>query len=389
MRPLSPTNRPLSTTRIASIDLLRGIVMVLMAIDHVRVYSGLPAGGTDYGIFFTRWITNFCAPGFAFLAGSGIFLYAQSGRTRHDLVRYLLLRGFLLILLELTLIRFCWTFNFHYSEFTLAGIIWMLGCCMIGMAALTALPPPAVGAIGIAIVLFQPLFALVPGLLPQAWQKPFGYFWEFIYPSGLQAPPGFVVLYVFVPWIGVMAMGYGIGPLFRTDPARRRRIFRWIGLSAIALFLVIGVVYTVRQPARTPPLPFILRLLSQRKYPASPLFLLMTLGPVLWALPWAERAKGRLSRILLTFGRVPFFFYLLHIPVIHLAATLTDYVREGTFGSPWYGTAPDVYVPPEDRWPLWLLYAEWAAVIVFLYFLCRWFASYKNAHPEKRWVKFL
>lgn len=380
---------PRSATRISSVDLLRGIVMVLMAIDHVRVYSGLPAGGTEYGIFFTRWITNFCAPAFAFLAGSGIFFYAQSGRTRQDLVRYLLLRGFLLILLELTLIRFCWTFNFHYADFTLAGIIWMLGCCLIGMAALTALPPPAVGLIGIAIVLFQPLFAMVPGLLPQAWQKPFGYFWEFIYPSGLQAPPGVVVLYVFVPWIGVMAMGYGIGPLFRTDPAKRHRIFRWIGLSAIVLYLVIGAVYTARQPARNPPIPFILRLLSQRKYPASPLFLLMTLGPVLLALPWAERAKGRLAQILLTFGRVPFFFYLLHIPTIHLVAMLIDYVRAGTFGAQWYGTAPDVYVPPENRWPLWLLYAEWAVVIVFLYFMCRWFANYKNAHPEKRWLTFL
>jgi uncharacterized membrane protein len=380
---------PPSATRISSVDLLRGIVMVLMAIDHVRVYSGLPAGGTEYGIFFTRWVTNFCAPAFAFLAGSGIFFYAQSGRTRQDLVRYLLLRGFLLILLELTLIRFCWTFNFHYAEFTLAGIIWMLGCCLIGMAALTALPPPAVGLIGIAIVLFQPLFAMVPGLLPQTWQKPFGYFWEFIYPSGLQAPPGVVVLYVFVPWIGVMAMGYGIGPLFRMDPAKRRGIFHWIGLSAIALYLVIGAVYTARQPARTPSIPFVLRLLSQRKYPASPLFLLMTLGPVLLALPWAERATGRLTRIFLTFGRVPFFFYLLHIPIIHLVATLIDYIREGTFGTKWYGTAPDVYVPPENRWPLWLLYAEWAVVIVFLYFMCRWFANYKNAHPEIRWLKFL
>jgi uncharacterized membrane protein len=257
------------------------------------------------------------------------------------------------------------------------------------MAALTALSSPAVGIIGIAIILLQPLFALVPDLLPQTWQKPFGYFWAFIYPSGLTAPPGIVVLYVFVPWIGVMAMGYGIGPLFRPEAAKRRRIFRWIGLSAVAVYLVVGMIYTLRQPPHDPPVPFLLRLLNQRKYPASPLFLLMTLGPLICALPWAERVKGGLARILQTFGRVPFFFYLLHIPIIHLGAMLIDYFREGTFGAQWYGTAPGVYIPPEQRWPLWLLYGEWAVVILLLYYLCRWFAGYKNTHPEKRWLTFL
>src|SRR5580704_7983511 len=140
---------PSSAARISSIDLLRGVVIVLMAIDHVRVYSGIPPGGPDYGIFFTRWITNFCAPAFVFLAGTGIFLYANSGRTRAQLVRYLVVRGLLLVLLELTVIRFCWTFNVDYAKFTLAGIIWMLGWCMVGMAALTALPPAVVGIIGI------------------------------------------------------------------------------------------------------------------------------------------------------------------------------------------------------------------------------------------------
>jgi uncharacterized membrane protein len=373
--------------RFVSVDLLRGIVMVLMAIDHVRVYSGIPAGGTDYGIFFTRWVTNFCAPAFVFLAGTGIFLYANSGRTRKVVVRYLLLRGFLLVLLELTVIRFSWTFNLDYAHFTLAGIIWMLGWCMIGMAALTAFPPIVAGIIGIAIVAGQFLFAAVPGLLPPSAQQSFGYFWEFIYPSGLPWPRGVVILYVVVPWIGVMAMGYGIGPLFRMDPARRRRICLWIGGSAITLYLLIGSILAMHQPAAR--LPFLLRLLSQRKYPASPLFLLMTLGPLMAALPWAEQARGRLVRILLVFGRVPLFFYLLHIPTIHIGCMMINYLRTGHTGSSWYATAPDVWMPPERRWPLYLLYIEWTCDIIFLYFLCRWYARYKNAHPEKRWLKFL
>jgi uncharacterized membrane protein len=307
---------PRPATRIVSVDLLRGIVMVLMAIDHVRVYSGIPAGGPDYGVFFTRWVTNFCAPAFAFLAGTGIFFFAHSGgapsaggafhsgRTRAELVRYLLLRGLLLVLLELTVVRFSWTFNFDYAQFTLAGIIWMLGWCMIGMAALTALPPVVVGIIGVAIVAGQSLFAHVPGLLPSSLQKPFGYLWEFIYPSGHSWPHGVVILYVLVPWIGVMAMGYGIGPLFRLDPARRRRICLLSGLSAIALYLIIGSIVTAQQP-----------------------------GPRL-----------------LVFGRVPLFFYLLHIPTIHLGCMLINYFREGSGGSQWYATAPDVWMPPEHRW---------------------------------------
>jgi uncharacterized membrane protein len=388
--PHTDSNHSFSAARISSIDLLRGMVMVLMAIDHVRVYSGIPPGGPDYGIFFTRWVTNFCAPAFVFLAGTGIFLYAGSGRTRGELVRYLVVRGLSLVLLELTFIRFCWTFNFDYAKFTLAGIIWMLGWCMVGMAVLTALRPAVVGIIGIAIVSFQSLFGLVPGLLPPSWQKPVGYFWEFIYPSGLDWPPGIVILYVLVPWIGVMAIGYGIGPLFRLDVARRRKICLWIGLTAIAVYLVIGCILTARQPGSGGShLPFLLRLLNQRKYPASQLFLLMTLGPLVALLPWAERQKGRFSRLLITFGRVPLFFYLLHIPTIHIGCMIINYLRDGSFGSQWYATAPDVFVPPEHRWPLYLLYVEWACDILFLYYLCRWYANYKNAHPEKRWLKFL
>jgi hypothetical protein len=194
---------------------------------------------------------------------------------------------------------------------------------------------------------------------------------------------------VLAPWIGVMAMGYGIGPLFRLDPAKRRRICLWTGLAAIAVYLVIGSIVTARQPGSGSRLPFLLRLLNQRKYPASPLFLLMTLGPLVLFMPWAEKAKGRLADILITFGRVPFFFYLLHIPTIHIGCMMINYIRDGISRSQWYATAPDVWIPPEHRWPLYLLYVEWACDLIFLYFLCRWYARYKNAHPGKRWLSYL
>ena len=144
--------------RIASLDIVRGAVMVLMAIDHVRVYSGLPAGGPTAGIFFTRWVTHFCAPAFVFLAGTGAFLQGRKLGDTSALARYLLTRGLVLVLLELTVIRFAWTFNVNYSAFVLAGVIWMLGWCMVGMAALVRLPARVVGAIGLAVIFLQQSF---------------------------------------------------------------------------------------------------------------------------------------------------------------------------------------------------------------------------------------
>ena len=152
--------------RIQSIDIVRGAVMVLMAIDHVRVYSGLPAGSPEAGLFFTRWITHFCAPGFAFLAGTAAFLYGKKLADTPALARYLVNRGLLFVLLELTVIRLAWTFNFDYRKFTLAGVIWMLGWCMMLLAGIVRLPARAVGAIGLAIIFLQQIFRYPPRLLP-------------------------------------------------------------------------------------------------------------------------------------------------------------------------------------------------------------------------------
>jgi uncharacterized membrane protein len=177
--------------RIESLDIMRGIVMVLMAIDHVRVYSGLPAGGATPGIFFTRWVTHFCAPAFVFLAGTAAFLHGKKLGDTGALARYLVTRGLILVALELTVIRFSWTFNFNYSQFVLAGVIWMLGWCMVLMALLVRLRPAVIGAVGIAIVVFQKAFGFVPALLPESVRAPFGRVWEFVYPAGLETVPGY------------------------------------------------------------------------------------------------------------------------------------------------------------------------------------------------------
>jgi len=217
----SPTPLAADTTlksRVGSIDLIRGAVMILMAIDHVRVYSGLPAGGPTAGIFFTRWITHFCAPAFIFLAGTGIFLY---GRKHSDVSRYLLIRGAWLILLEFTFLRVAWTFNFDFRHYEMAGVIWVIGCCMILMAGLVRLPLAAVGAIGVVIIAGHNLMDSHMGdLLGGLDNNPLSGLWKILYVGFFMGPiqfgpdgPNLIVLYSIIPWIGVMAAGYAFGKI--------------------------------------------------------------------------------------------------------------------------------------------------------------------------------
>jgi uncharacterized membrane protein len=376
-----------TTTRIQSIDLLRGLVMALMAIDHVRVYSGLPAGGSEAGIFFTRWITHFCAPAFTFFAGTSAFLYGAKINDKAKLTRYLITRGFLLVILELTVIRFFWAFHVS-TDFILAGVIWMLGWCMVLLAAFVWLKPYAVAAIGVAVILSQTLFGKVPYWFPENLQASFGKVWEFIYPSGFETLNGVSVLYSIVPWIGVMAAGYGFGAIVKMDVRQQRKVCLITGLSMIALFIVIGTVQILATPSADE-LPFLLQLLNQQKYPASILFVFMTIGPIMALVPWAEKTKGWFSRALIVIGRVPLFYYLLHILVIHTSALVVQLILDGSMHHDWFLYAPYVNIEPEFRWSLWLLYFVFIIDIVLLYFFCCWYERYKLNHPEKKWFKYI
>lgn len=378
----------LPTDRIQSVDVLRGLVMVLMAIDHVRVYSGIPAGGLEAGVFFTRWITHFCAPAFAFFAGTSAFLYGVKIADKSKLVRYLVTRGILLVVLELTVIRFFWAFHVNYAEFILAGVIWMLGWCMVFLATLIWLKPKTIGIAGVAVILLQSLFAYVPLALPEPARESFRKLWEFVYPSGFETFSGVSVLYSLVPWIGVMASGYGFGTILLMDAEKKRRTCLYIGLSAIALFLGIGSIKVLTAPVSSDTPAFIFSLLNQSKYPASPLFLMMTLGPVIALIPFAEKATGWVADALAIIGRVPFFYYLLHIPLIHVSALIVQWMRDGSVHQEWYAYAPYVYIEPEWQWNLPLLYLVFAVDVVILFFICRWYARYKSSHPEKKWLRY-
>jgi uncharacterized membrane protein len=376
-------------SRIPSIDIVRGAVMVLMAIDHVRVYAGVPAGGPAPGVFFTRWVTHFCAPAFVFLAGTSAWLYGRKVVSRAALAKFLLIRGLWLVLLELTLLRFCWTFNFHYAEFTFAGVIWVIGWSMVLLGALVFLPTAVVAAIGVVIIAGHNALApfLTGGESPSALLR-------LLYAGGSFPLGGvgwnFVVLYTLIPWVGVMAAGYGFGPVMAMAPERRRRICLALGGAGVALFIILRAagVYGDPRPwsAGKPPLAF----LNTTKYPASLLFLLMTLGPMLIALPLLENARGRVARWLSVYGQVPFFYYVLHIPFIHLTAVLISLVRTPQSTGWLFGNHPMMPppVPAGYLWSLPMLYLVTAIVVAALYLPCRWFAR-RKAETRSWWISLL
>lgn len=374
--------------RLQSIDVMRGVVMVLMAVDHVRVYSAVPAGGPTPGIFLTRWITHFVAPAFAFLAGTGIFLHGRKLGDRGALARYLLARGAILLLLEFTFVRVMWTFNLDFAHYVIAGVMWMLGICMMLMAALIWLPAAAVGVIGLVIIFGQGLFGLIGGALPEAVGT-------FLYFGGNVGP--IAVLYSIVPWIGVMAAGYGFGLIVIREPEERRRLCLAIGLSAVALFFILRGIDGYGDPrhwkAAAGPMaaaPAWIRFINTSKYPASPDFLLMTLGPMIALLPLAERARGPIANVLAVFGGVPLFYYLLHLPAIHLAALVISLIREGHVVGWLFANHPmsPPPAPPGYQWPLWLLYLVFAIVVTALYFPSRWYAEVKRRNRES-WLRYI
>lgn len=375
--------------RLVSVDLIRGAVMVLMAIDHVRVYAGIPAGGPTPGVFFTRWITHFCAPAFVFLAGTSAFFY---GRRHADLPRFLVTRGLWLIVLELTVLRVAWTFNLDFAGYNLLNVIWALGWCMIILAVICRLPLRLVGALGVLIIALHNLLPIPQGGASALWKILYVGFWNGPFRLG-EHGPRVMVLYSLIPWIGVMAAGFAFGAILTMEPARRDRLCRLIGLGAMALFLVLrafnlyGDPFPWRDSER---MPGALAFLATNKYPASLLFLLMTLGPVIALIPVLERARGRVAGWVSVFGRVPFFYYVLHIPLIHLLALGVSYIRLGAV-SPWLfenhpmGAGPQ---PAGYTWSLPLLYLVFAITVVALYFPSRWFAGLK-ARRNDWWLKYL
>jgi uncharacterized membrane protein len=385
---------PLTKQRITSIDFLRGLVMVIMALDHVRDYfhiEGMTGDPTDLAttsplLFFTRWITHFCAPTFLFLSGVSAFLSGQR-RTKKELSIFLLTRGLWLILLELTIISFAWTFDPLYHTFIMQ-VIWAIGISMIILSAVIWLPLPAIMFIGFAVLLGHN-FLDKPELIDKNQE---GVVWSILHTPGghyvlpLDQTHSILFFYGFLSWTGIMILGYCFGNFYKKKITRekRKKILLTIGLTAIALFIVLRFIddYGDRAPWSTQKNAVftIMSFLNVTKYPPSLMYTLMTLGPSILFLAYFENMGSRVSKFFITFGRVPFFYYLLHLFLIH-TLTLIAFYASG-YGANDIVSQPFYFRPLQFGFSLWAVYGIWASVVLLLYPLCKWYDRYKSTHSH-------
>lgn len=379
-------------SRIEAIDVLRGLVMVIMALDHTREYVHLGSQGIDVTdpaqaspiLYATRWITHLCAPTFVMLSGLSIYLRRASGAAPAALGGFLVSRGLWLILLEATVISLAFTFH---PGFVFLQVIWVIGASMILLAALIRLPAAAVLALGCAIIVghnlldgidpktlggFAPVFAALHGsFTPFRW-----------------GPVQGVLVYSLLAWAGVMFFGYGLGPVFRMERGRRDSILIALGLSMVAAFVALRFYNHYGDPVPRTVQPTAARALMSfmrvSKYPPSLDYVLVTLGPMLALLPLLDRWKGKAMGVLRTYGRVPFFYYVLHLYLIHAIAVAIGLAQ----GYPASAFTDPVNLPKGFGLSLAAAYAIWIGVVAALYPICRWFEGVRQRRHDW-WLSYL
>jgi uncharacterized membrane protein len=382
--------------------MLRGLVMVIMALDHVRdffsnAYTFDPTDltQTNAPLFFTRWVTHFCAPVFVFLAGTGAFLSTSRGKTRKDLAAFLLSRGLWLVLLDLFFVHTLgWWFNFDY-HLLYGDVLWALGWSMVVMAGLVFLPVWSITAVGIAMVALHNIFDGVPAASFDSLR----WLWAILHSGDMLEPlPGvhFIPGYPLVPWIGVMAAGYGFGALMLRSQDKRRKELLVLGIGLTVVFVAIRALNLYGDPhtwsLQKTGLFTLMSFINCEKYPPSLLYLLMTLGPAIAVLALFERTPNWISRPLVTLGRVPLFYYLLHLVFIHALAVAFAYAQFGQ--ATWMFKNPSLPInmllpfPEGYGYSLAMVYAIWLGVVLILYPACRWFASVK-ARRREAWLSYL
>ncbi|MBO9730272.1 MAG: DUF1624 domain-containing protein [Chitinophaga sp.] len=374
--------------RIASLDVLRGVIMVIMALDHVRdFFSNVRFSPTDLalttpGYFFTRWITHFCAPVFVFLAGTGAFFYGVKENSLTQLSRFLWTRGVVLIAIEVTIMYFGTAFNLHYNIIVLL-VFWLIGCCMIVMAALVHLPVKWIAAIGILLIVgHNALDSIGADKFGAA-----GVVWMILHQPGIvpvTANVNALIAYPLIPWVGVMAMGYVFGRVFQLEPARRQKIMLQLGIGLVVAFILIRAVNIYGDPvpwsSQKNGLFTLLSFLNTNKYPPSLSFLLMTLGPALILLSFIDKGNGKLHSFFQVYGRVPLFYYVVHFYLIHLFALIVG-VGQG-FKVHDFVQFPNPF-PVGYGFNLWGVYAVWMGIVVVMYPLCKWYGNLKGRSNSK------
>ena len=379
--------------RVESVDVVRGAIMIVMALDHTRDFFGVPGvSPTDVSragaaLFFTRWITNICAPVFFLLTGTGACLLLRR-KPAGEVSRFLLTRGLWLIVLDLVVLR-CLSYQFNVDyRVTMLLVLWALGWSMIALSALVYLPLGAVAAFGIVTIAGH---NLLDGIRPSTGIL------AVLHGPGIVSNGPHVVFasYPLIPWVGVTAAGFALGRIY-TWPVDRRRTFLWrTGAALIAAFVVLRGLNVYGDPSRwkaqATTVATILSFLNTTKYPPSLLFLLMTLGPALLALRAADAGTKGWLRPALVLGKVPMFYYITHFTLIHLLAVAACYARYGS--AHWMFESPDLAHYPFTPPPGWgyslpVVYAIWIGVVVALYPACRWFAAVKQRRRDA-WLSYL
>lgn len=378
--------------RLHSIDIARGLVIVLMALDHVRDYFSnahfdlLDPSQTTPGLYLTRWITHLCAPMFIFLAG--VSAQRLSKRTTTcQLSRFLASRGLWLIALEVTVVLAAWSFNFNYSRGVFLQVIWAIGASMLVLAALVYLPLRAIGIFAVVMIAGHNLLDSIAPAAFGAWAP----LWTLLHVRGM-VPVGFVS-YPLIPWVGVMALGFAMGPLYDMVSLQRRRILRLAGTGALLLFLVLRLMNGYGDPhpwqAHASLGATLMSFFDVEKYPPSLLYLLVTLGLAWHVLAAVEFISGtmtaKLARVLEMFGRVPLFFYVLHIALAHLLAGLLAYSLG--FGD---AVLTNIFAMLPKHWGFGLpvVFCAWITVLALLYPACRWFGALKRRRNDW-WLAYL
>lgn len=386
-----------SNQRISSIDLVKGLAMLIMALDHVRDYVHAPAflfdptdpEQTSLAIFFTRWVTHFCAPAFSFLAGMSAYMVGKR-KPKNELSGFLLKRGLWLVFIDLTIVSFGWFFDFQFGTINL-NVIASLGISMIALAGLVNLPRKIIMIFSLVLIFGHNLLDGIRYDESILWSI-FHYQNIFFLSDDLIL----LVAYPIIPWIGVMSLGYSIGAFYdkSVDSSNRKLTFNLVGILAIVLFVILrwskvyGDPYDFEQFGTLS--KNLVSFLNPSKYPPSLMYLLMTLGGTFLLLANSEKWKGKAVEFICTFGRVPFFFYIIHIYLIHLIAiglaSLTGFGWEKNMVLATWGIIENPI--PGYGFPLWVVYVVWISVILLLYPFCKKFDHYKQSNKDKWWLSY-